>query len=172
MQASKMLNYIKDVLENMPIDWLNLTTHRLDIYDEKLAKIQFLEQFENLYNDNNSQSSALNELPTAYDYIRLGHPLSSILEWVIAKLNHLESEDVISFSSNTTPILAILRKNLLENKNTQIVYTNALPNSFDVDIIKNVYGYKFDLKNVEKKSAISVFDGSTIFISVHHKTLS
>ena len=48
MQASKMLNYIKDVLENMPIDWLNLTTHRLDIYDEKLAKIQFLEQFENL----------------------------------------------------------------------------------------------------------------------------
>nr|WP_321247187.1 cystathionine beta-synthase [uncultured Psychroserpens sp.] len=172
MQASKMLNYIKDVLENMPIDWLNLTTHRLDIYDEKLAKIQFLEQFENLYNDNNSQSSALNELPTAYDYIRLGHPLSSILEWVIAKLNHLESEDVISFSSNTTPILAILRKNLLENKNTQIVYTNALPNSFDVDIIKNVYGYKFDLKNVEKKSAISVFDGSTIFISSKDKTSS
>ena len=172
MQASKMLNYIKEVLENRPTDWLNLTTHRLDIYDEKLAKTQFLEQFENLYNDNNSQSSALNELPTAYDYIRLGHPLSSILEWVIAKLNHLESEDVISFSSKTTPILAILRKNLLENKNTQIVYTNALPNSFDADIIKNVYGYKFDLNNVEKESAISAFDGSTIFISSKDKTSS
>ena len=46
MEASKMLVYIKDVLENIPNSWLNLTTHRLDIYDEKLAKTQFLEQFE------------------------------------------------------------------------------------------------------------------------------
>ena len=38
MVDNKMLNYIKDVLENMPAGWLNLTTHRLDIYDEKLAK--------------------------------------------------------------------------------------------------------------------------------------
>ena len=44
-----MLNYIKNTIENMPSDWLNLTTHRLDIYNEKLAKTQFLEQFENLY---------------------------------------------------------------------------------------------------------------------------
>jgi hypothetical protein len=76
MEENKMLNYIKEVLENMPTGWLNLTTHRLDIYDEKLAKVQFLEQFENLFNDNNSESSALSEIPTAYDYIRLGHPLS------------------------------------------------------------------------------------------------
>jgi hypothetical protein len=69
MGDNKMLNYIKDVLENMPTDWLSLTTHRLDIYDEKLAKTQFLEEFEILFNDNNSQSSALNELHTAYDYI-------------------------------------------------------------------------------------------------------
>ena len=38
MEDTKMLNYVKDVLENMPTDWLNLTTHRLDIYDENLAK--------------------------------------------------------------------------------------------------------------------------------------
>ena len=37
MKDNKMINYIKDVLENMPINWLNLTTHRLDIYDEQLA---------------------------------------------------------------------------------------------------------------------------------------
>ncbi|HKK89119.1 MAG TPA: hypothetical protein VJ917_09730, partial [Saprospiraceae bacterium] len=71
MSASKMLNYIEDVLENMPADWLRLTTHRLDIYDEKLAKIQFLEQFEHLFNENNTEASALNNLATAYDYIRL-----------------------------------------------------------------------------------------------------
>jgi len=165
MEDNKMLNYIKEVLENMPTGWLSTTTHRLDIYDEKLAKTQFLEQFENLFNDNNSESSALSELPTAYDYIRLGHPLSCVLEWGIAKLNNLEPNNVISFSSKTVPILAILRKNLLENKKTQIIYTGELPHFFDTEIVKTIYGYKFELKNVEKVEAISAFNGSTIFIS-------
>ena len=75
-----MLIFISNLIENMPADWLNLTTHRLDIYDEKLAKSQFLEYFETLFNDNNWTSTALQELPTAYDYIRLGHPLSCVLE--------------------------------------------------------------------------------------------
>ena len=165
MEDNKMLNYIKEVLENMPTGWLNLTTHRLDIYDEKLAKTQFLEQFENLFKNNNSKSSALNELPTAYDYIRLGHPLSCILEWVIANLNNLKPENVISFSSRTVPVLAILRKNLLDNKSTQIAYTGELPEFFDVEVLQRVYGYKFELKKVEKVAEISGFNGSTIFIS-------
>ena len=42
MEGNKMLNYLKEVLENLPTDWLKLTTHRLDIYDEKGAKTQFL----------------------------------------------------------------------------------------------------------------------------------
>ncbi|MFT6721629.1 MAG: hypothetical protein ACJA0J_002435, partial [Bdellovibrionota bacterium] len=113
IKDNKMLNYIKEVLGNMPADWLNLTTHRLDIYDEKLAKVQFLEQFEALFDDNNAEPSALSELPTAFDYIRLGHPLSCLLEWGVAKLNSLKPENVISFSSKTVPVLAVLRKNLL-----------------------------------------------------------
>jgi len=165
MEDNKMLNYIKEVLKNMPTGWLNLTTHRLDIYDEKLAKIQFLEQFNILFDGNNSKSSELNELPTAFDYIRLGHPLSCILEWVIAKLNKLEPNNVISFSSKTIPVLAILRKNLLDNKNTQIVYTSELPDCFDTEVLKSIYGYKFDLKKVEKTEEVSEFNGSTIFIS-------
>ncbi len=165
MEASKMLNYIENVLENIPTDWLNLTTHRLDVYDEKLAKTQFMEQFENLFNNNDSESSSLNELPTAYDYIRLGHPLSCVLEWVIAKLNHQKSENVISFSSKTAPILAILRKNLLDDKNTQILHIGKLPDFFDADVLKRIYGYTFELKQIDKKSDISEFNGSTIFIS-------
>lgn len=165
MKDNKMLNYIKAILENMPTDWLSLTTHRLDIYEEKLAKTQFLEQFDSLFKDNNWESSALNELPTAYDYIRLGHPLSCILEWVIAKINKLQPKNVISFSSKTIPVLAILRKNLLANKSTQILYTGELPDAFDVEVLQRIYGYKFKLKQVENASAISVFDGSTIFIS-------
>ena len=170
MKENKVLNYIEDVLENMPTDWLKLTTHRLDIYDETLAKTQFLEQFEILFNENNSKTSALRELPTAYDYIRLGHPLSSILEWTIAKLNNLKPENVISFSSKTIPVLAVLRKNLFDNKNTQIIYTGELPGFFDVEALRRVYGYKFELKPVEKVEGISVPDSyrddvSTVFIS-------
>ncbi len=165
MSDNKVLNYIKDVLKNMPTDWLNLTTHRLDIYDEALAKTQFLEQFENLYTNNNSQLSILNELPTAFDYIRLGHPLSCVLEWAIAKLNNLKPDSVISFSSMTTPILAILRKNLLDNKNTQIIYIDELPSFFNAEILKHVYGYQFDLKKVDTIEGVSDFNGSTIFIS-------
>ncbi|WP_196888775.1 cystathionine beta-synthase [Aureivirga sp. CE67] len=165
MQENKVLNYIKDVLENMPNDWLRLTTHRLDIYNESLAKTEFLEQFENLFNENNSENVVLSELPTAYDYIRLGHPLSSVLEWGIAKLNNLDSKSVISFSSKTVPVLAVLRKNLFEKKNTQIVYTDELPETFDAEVIKKVYGYDFELKKVNAIEEIPVFDGTTIFMT-------
>ena len=81
MEENRTLTYLKKIIENMPSGWLNITTHRLDIYNEKLAKTQFIEQFETLYNDNNSELSSLENLPTAYDYIRLGHPLSCVLEW-------------------------------------------------------------------------------------------
>lgn len=160
-----MLNYLKNVLKNMPDGWLSTTTHRLDIYDEKLAKTEFLEQFKFLCNKNIDDTSALNDLPTAYDYIRLGHPLSCILEWAIAHLHDTKPENIISFSSQTIPVLAILRKNLLDHKNTQIIYTGKLPVMFDTEVIKQTYGYEFELKHVEKSSDIPDFDGSTIFVS-------
>ena len=165
MEDNKMVNYIKKVLENMPNDWLSITTHRLDIYNENLAKTEFLDQFQELYNANNFDAKALNELPTAYDYIRLGHPLSCVLEWGIANLNKLKANNVISFSSKTVPVLAVLRKNLLENKNTQISYTGSLPSCFDAEVIQSVYGYKFELNKVESVADIAEFDGSTLFLS-------
>ena len=160
-----MLDYIKEVLKNMPADWLNLTTHRLDIFNEKLAKTEFLDHFENLVKNNNAATAALSELPTAFDYIRLGHPLSCLLEWAIAKENKLPAKNVISFSSRTTPVLAVLRKNLLENKKTQIVYTGSLPASFDPEILRSVYNYQFELKQVATASDVTAFDGSLIFIA-------
>lgn len=165
MEDKQMNNYIKDVLKNMPTDWLNLTTHRLDIYEENLAKTQFLEQFEILFNGNDSSSSSLSELPTAFDYIRLGHPLSCLLEWVIANLNNSKADNVISFSSRTIPVMAVLRKNLLANKNTQIVFTGSLPDFFNAKVLKEVYGYQFDLLQVNKLDDVTPFDGSTVFIS-------
>lgn len=165
MKENKALDYIKAVLGNMPDDWLKLTTHRLDIYNESLAKTQFLEQFEELFNTSNAATSALSELPTAFDYIRLGHPLSSVLEWGIGKINNLKPESVISFSSKTAPVLAILRKNLFSKRNTQIAYTGNLPEAFDAEVIKRVYGYNFSLKQVGSVQDVAEFDGSTVFLS-------
>ena len=165
MGDRKMQDYIKKVLVHMPTDWIKLTTHRLDVYDEQLAKTQFSEQLETLFNSNNYEASSLSKLPTAYDYIRLGHPLSCVLEWAIAKLLQLELEYVISFSSSTAPILAVLRKNLLDNKNTRILYTDHLPDSFDSEVLQTVYGYQFELQKVDTTAAIAEFDGSTLFIT-------
>ncbi len=169
MQDPKMLNYIEEVLKNMPTDWLKLTTHRLDIFDESLAKTQFIDQFEALYKAQNSDTSALSELPTAFDYIRLGHPLSSILEWGIAHMHDLKPEQVIAFSSQTMPVLAVLRKNIFDHKNTQILYTGDLPSAFDFEALEDVYGYNFELKQVKNADDIPDFDGSTIFMSQDDK---
>ncbi len=162
MQEQTILNYIKNVITNLPTDWLNLTTHRLDIYNEQLAKTEFLDQFENLLKNNNYDAASLNELPTAYDYIRLGHPLSCVLEWSISQINKIGTEQVISFSSINIPILAILRKNLFENKNTLILFKNELPKSFDIETVKKIYGYNFEVQKLNENQEIPDFNGSII----------
>ncbi len=165
MQTSQVVNYIQNVLNHLPEDWIKLTTHRLDIYNEELAKTEFINEFEKLYQNKEFSQSSLENLPTAYDYIRLGHPLSSILEWAIAKENNLRPEQVIGFSSKTMAIMAVLRKNHFENKKTQLLYSTPLPKTFDEAIVKEVYGYDFDLKHIDDKDAILNFDGSTVFIT-------
>ncbi|SMG09977.1 Cys/Met metabolism PLP-dependent enzyme [Marivirga sericea] len=165
MKDTKVLKFIEDVVGNMPTDWLKLTTHRLDIYNEELAKTEFLERFESLYAVQNSDTVALSELPTAFDYIRLGHPLSSVLEWAIAKLNETKADNVISFSSQTIPVLAVLRKNHFEKKNTLIAYRGELPTFFDADTVERVYEYQFELKQVSDSGDIPEFEGTTIYIS-------
>ncbi len=167
MKEEKVRTYIEDIVKNMPSGWLITTTHRLDIYNEEEAKTQFLVQFETLFHQNIYNKSALDALPTAYDYIRLGHPLSCVLEWALGRQADLPAENVISFESNTIPVLAILRKNLLEDRNTQINYVGALPDNFDSEKIKAVYGYHFELNQVNSPSDVGKFDGSSIFIETH-----
>ncbi len=165
MQENQIQKYIQEVLKNMPADWLKLTTHRLDIYTEKLAKTEFLEQFDILFQTDNADPATLSQLPTAYDYIRLGHPLSCVLEWALARQQGLEAARVISFSSATVPILAILRKNLFDHKKTQLLYTGELPASLDIDVIQSVYGYQLDVTQVKPGAEIPNYEGSTVFFS-------
>ena len=165
MKNGEILKYLKNVLDNIPKNWLNDTTHRLNLYDEKLAKVQFLEHFEALINDSNYERSALDNLPTAFDYIRLGHPLSCLLEWSIGRRYNLKAENIISFSSKTVPVMAILRENLLNNKNTQINYIGEVPEFLEKGILEKVYGYTFELNKINSIDEISTFKGTSVFIS-------
>ena len=169
MQDHNVQSFIKSILDHVPTDWLKLTTHRLDIYNERKAKTEFLDQLEVLYHKHAVDTTKLAKLPTAYDYIRLGHPLSSVLEWGIAHKYGMDSERVISFSSQTMSTFAVLRSNKLHDKHTYIYYTQDLPDFFDADTLKHVYGYSFDLKKVNSIKDITSSEGSTIFISQDHE---
>lgn len=160
-----MNDYLKELLKNMPSDWLRLTTHRLDIYDESKAKTQFLEQLDELHQNEDASADALLQLPTAFDYIRLGHPLSCVLEWTLAKQHNLPADQVISFSSQTAPILAVLRKNHLEGIPTRILVDGTLPATFDFDRLNSVYAYTASIEKITDSDSISAFDGSTVFVS-------
>ena len=166
MEHETIHAYIKDVIKNIPYDWLNLTTHRLDIYDESLAKYQFLIEFKGLFDLGISDTKSLSSLPTAFDYIRLGHPLSCVLEWMIASSYNIPPSHVISFDSKSMPLLSILRRNALLNKKTRILYNESNHGwSLPVEILTQIYGYKFTLQSIQENEATQNFNGSTIVIS-------
>ena len=157
--------FLQSVLNNMPADWINLTTHRLDIYDEPQAKVQFLNRFNALYERGDATADALRQLPTAFDYIRLGHPLSCVLEWAVAKLNGSQPDSVISFASVTMPLLAILRKNLLDQRTTRVVYSDDLPATLEPELLHRIYGYAFTTVRTADVSSLPAFSGSTVLYS-------
>ncbi|QSS97328.1 PLP-dependent transferase [Psychroflexus sp. ALD_RP9] len=165
MTFQQLKTFIEDVLAKYPNDWLNLTTHRLDIYNEALAKTEFLECFEHLYNSSSITKNQLAQLPTAYDYIRLGHPLSSILEWALAKIYNLPYENVIAFSSKTMSLLAILRENSISGKTTQVIYQGDLLSHLNPEVLKNIYNYNVKFSSVDDQEAILNFEGTTVYIS-------
>jgi cystathionine beta-lyase/cystathionine gamma-synthase len=159
----KCFNTVSKVLENLPQSWVNLTTHRLDVYNEAQAKSQFLEQLQSLSNFN---TKALEALPTAYDYIRLGHQLSSILEWILAEINSVSSDQVITFTSKTMPILAILRKNTLIGEQTHIYYNTDSSPVWDVQRLESIYGYKVQSHKIADATQIPEHsDGTVIFVT-------
>lgn len=165
MKDAKLNAFLKGLIENMPNDWLRLTTHRLDIYDESQAKYQFLEELEKLYQSGDSSESALAALPTAFDYIRLGHPLSSVLEWALAKENSVPADQIIAFSSQTAPLMAVMRKNLLDGVNTRIITNEDINQYFHFGNFGDVYQYNAEIEQFNGFDSIDPFDGSTVFFS-------
>ena len=135
-----ILKTIEAVVKNLPEEWVALTTHRLDIYDESQAKKQFLTEFEKIDLESINPET-LGQLPTAYDYVRLGHQLSSILEWAIAGLRNVPPAQVVSFSSKTMPLLSVLRENQIRGKKTEIYYEIATSPLQELELLEDIYGY-------------------------------
>ena len=162
----ELFDAIRKLMNHIPRSWVELTTHRLDIYDEKLAKSEFLSQFEDLLLSESYSTEALDSLPTAYDYIRLGHQLSSVLEWFLAKLNQVPSDQVITFASCTMPLLAILRRDALAQNTTHIYYDLDSSPLLDEKRLRSIYGYQFDVKQVTSASEIPEHQlGTTLFVT-------
>ena len=162
----ELFDAIRKLMNHIPRSWVELTTHRLDIYDEKLAKSEFLSQFEDLLLSESYSTEALDSLPTAYDYIRLGHQLSSVLEWFLAKLNQVPSDQVITFASCTMPLLAILRRDALAQNTTHIYYDLDSSPLLDEKRLRSIYGYQFDVKQVTSASKIPEHPlGTTLFVT-------
>lgn len=164
LKTPALKSYVEALLKQYPADWLNLTTHRLDIYNESMAKTEFLQELNRLFEKGISDRASFENLPTAYDYIRLGHPLSSVLEWAVAKEMNLNPQAVISFSSNVMPLLAVLRTNSLEGRNTRILHHGELDGRFDLETLRSVYGYRFEWIQVSPETTISSFEGSTVLL--------
>lgn len=166
LKNTSLHSYLEKLINNVPGDWINLTTHRLDIYNEEKAKTEFLNEVERLFNNDVASEEALSKLPTAYDYIRLGHPLSSVLEWALGKELGLNSDQVISFSSQTMPLLAVLRTNHFRGVKTRILHHGELGNRFDSKSLREVYDYEFEWVEISRGEEIDSFDGSTIYVDV------
>lgn len=145
---------IAQILEYMPVDWTTLTTHRLDIYDESRAKVQFVEQLHALIAEGSITQTALEELPTAYDYVRLGHQLSSVLEWAVASHYGLTTEQVVSFASETMPLMAILRSNTVHGRRMVVYHDCEIPAVLHLDEIATVYGYRLEFIPVESEREV------------------
>lgn len=159
-------NTVRKILENLPIGWLELTTHRLDIYDEEQAKSQFLEQLHDLQTTMDYETERLESLPSAYDYIRLGHQLSSILEWLVAEINQVPSDQVITFTSKTIPILAVIRKNTISEKSTYVYHDTDKSPLIDIPRLEKIYGYEIYIQKVADVSEVpSHTDAMVLFVT-------
>ncbi|MFK8012776.1 MAG: hypothetical protein AB8B80_12085, partial [Marinicellaceae bacterium] len=161
-----IVNTTRELLKNIPKSWVELTTHRLDIYNEPQAKSEFIVELQKLILSNDISQKSLKSLPTAYDYIRLGHQLSSLLEWVLAEINNVNEDQIITFASKTMPILAILRKNALIKESTHIYYDgNKLP-LIDEERLKDIYGYHYQIHKINHPSEIhNHSDGVSVLVT-------
>ena len=157
---------IEQILDHMPAEWTVLTTHRLDIYDESQAKTQFVDALQTLIGSGSLETESLAALPTAYDYVRLGHQLSSVLEWAIGQQYRLNHRQVISFASQTMPLLSILRSNAVHGRRTLVYHNCEIPEVLSMSEIETVYGYSVEYVRIESESEIpSHSDAIVVFMT-------
>ena len=163
------IEQVRHLLQHIPDDWVTLTTHRLDIYDESQAKVEFVDSLERQIEKTDLSVDDLNQLPTAYDYVRLGHQLSSVLEWFVAKVHDVAPTQVIAFASKTMPLLSVLRGNTVHGRRTVIYHDCALPEVFGDAAISEIYGYDFETVRVDSVESVQSNDSHVSIVVTGQK---
>lgn len=144
-----------------------MTTHRLDIYDEDQAKTEFLVELQKKVASGDLTEESLNQLPTAFDYIRLGHQLSCLLEWILGETNGVAPEQVITFDSSTMPLQSVMRADASQSKKTHIYYRESASQTLNLlqkDTLKDVYLYKMESHKVDNISEVLDHDDGTVVL--------
>lgn len=135
--------------ETLPEDWSSeATTYDLTRFDSKGA---FLERFESTlktlqvpFPPQDEIRERLYACGHPYDYARLGHPMSSVYEWVMGHLSGFT--EVFSFASRTKPFLAPIEARDSQSQPVVLVCEAELPldeagrntlNQMNVDIIEH-----------------------------------
>lgn len=148
------IEQLRHLLQHIPEDWVTLTTHRLDIYDESQAKVEFLESLKGLLEHDELTEVSLDQLPTAYDYVRLGHQLSSVIEWAVAEWHGVHHTQVITFASKMMPLLAVLRGNTVHGRQAVIYHDCDLPAAIHDPALQEIYGYDVQTVACDDMAAI------------------
>ena len=128
--------------------------------------MQFVEQLQTLMDKGTVTKETLANLPTAYDYVRLGHQLSSVLEWALGNLYGVSTGQVISFASQTMPLLAILRSNAVHNRRTWFIMIVICQLYCPCSEVRSVYGYEVEFVRVSSyQEIVTVEDSVVVFVS-------
>ena len=149
MKPDDVKDQLKKILPYLPQEWAELTTHRLDIYDESKAKTEFTQAFAALLASGDADPQSLSSLPTAFDYVRLGHQLSSVLEWALAQINGVTFDEAITFASRTMPLMAVLRTNTAKGQATTIYLDRSTSFKWQDQVVKDIYGYDFRVQPID-----------------------
>ncbi len=163
----RCFDYVAKILKNIPRGWLEMTTHRLDIYDEDRAKTQFLVELQKRVVSGDVSEESLSQLPTAFDYIRLGHQLSCLLEWILGETNEVTSEQVITFDSCTMPLQSVMRGDARQSKKTHVYYQESSNRALELlqeDTLRNVYLYRAELHRIKDNGEILDHDDGTVVL--------
>eukprot|EP00462_Mataza_sp_D1_P009943 CAMPEP_0175157560 /NCGR_PEP_ID=MMETSP0087-20121206/22280_1 /TAXON_ID=136419 /ORGANISM="Unknown Unknown, Strain D1" /LENGTH=639 /DNA_ID=CAMNT_0016445203 /DNA_START=15 /DNA_END=1931 /DNA_ORIENTATION=+ len=136
---------LQELLNQVPGSW-NGTTYPND--KRFVGRAEFTKEMIALLTSKQPIEKAHLETLFPEDYLRVGSPLSNLLELVFAVNKGYEPANVFSFASSTMPLIAVL---LAANSNVH-VYGNAVVDKTQENLLRTFYGCNFEVHTGSPKA--------------------